>query len=493
MTKRGNWGTRAGFILATIGSAVGLGNIWRFPYMVASNGGGAFVLAYLVALLTAGVPIMILEFSIGHKMRSGAPGAFKKLNKNWEWLGWWQCAISFVIAVYYVAIIAWSLHYAFGSLSLIWGSDTGTYFFNKYLQLSDGPLSLKGIKIHVLIPLLIAWIVNYIVLMGGIKKGIEKANKILMPLLFGMMIIIVIRGLTLPGALAGLDYMFKPDLSQLLNGKLWIAAYGQVFFSLSVAFAIMLTYASYLPEKSDIVNNGFIASFADCSFSLLAGLGVFSILGYMAAQQGVSVGEVAKAGVGLAFVVFPQAINTLPGLNSVFGVIFFLSLAFAGFTSSMSILETFITGIMDKFGTGRKVTVTVCVAIAASVSIFLTTGAGLYILDIVDYFINNYAIVVSGLVEVILIAWVFKLNDIKAHANENSDFKVGIWWDICLKFVTPIMLIIMFALKLKEDLAIPYGNGDYKTSALLILGWSMPLITVIAGIIGMKIKGKEGY
>ena len=239
---RGQWGTRAGFILAAIGSAVGLGNIWRFPYMVASNGGGAFMIVFLIAMLTAGIPIMILEFSIGHKTHRSAPGALKFLNPKWEWLGWLQVFTCFAIVIYYSVIIAWSLSYGLFSLQgLKWGTDTVAFFTGEYLKLESG-FSLGNFNLGVAIPLIIVWVIIFASVIGGVKDGIEKANKIFMPLLAILVVIILIRGITLPGALAGLDYMFKPDFSKLLNPQVWIAAYGQVFYSMSVAFGIMITY-----------------------------------------------------------------------------------------------------------------------------------------------------------------------------------------------------------------------------------------------------------
>lgn len=490
MSNRGEWGSRTGFILAAIGSAVGLGNIWRFPYVVASNGGGAFMIVYLIAIITAGVPIMILEFTIGHKMRRSAPLSFKALNPKWEWLGWWQVFTSFAITVYYVVIIGWSLHYAMTAImGLGWGTDTGTYFFSEYLKLSDGPFELGGLTIGAFIPLIIVWAIIYFVLVRGVSGGIEKANKVLMPTLFIMILIILFRGLTLPGALAGIDYMFKPDLSKILDPNVWIAAYGQVFFSLSVAFAIMLTYSSYLPEKSDINNNAFLASFADCGFSLLAGLCVFTILGYMAFTEGKAVSEVSTAGVGLAFIVFPQAINALPGLNGLFGALFFLSLAFAGFTSAISINEVIIAAAIDKFNLTRKKAVTIIVLIAGFVSILFATGAGLHILDLVDHYVNEYNIVLAGLIEIVLVGWVYKLTTLKEHTNAVSDFKVGIWWDICLKYLTPAILIVMIVLKLKTDITNPYSG--YPQIAQIIFGWSMPLLALICGLVLSKVGSKE--
>ncbi len=513
MKDRGKWGSRTGFVLAAIGSAVGLGNIWRFPYILASNGGGAFMVVYLIALVTAGIPIMILEFSIGHKFRSSAPLSFKKMNEKWEWLGWVQVFTSLIISVYYVAIVGWSLYYAYSAIvGLAWGSEPQSYFLLEYLQLSDGPFQLDGIVLKSIVPLILAWIVIYVVLVGGVKGGIEKANKVLMPVLFAMVLLIIVRGLTLPGALSGLDYMFNPDLSKIWDPRVWIAAYGQVFFSLSVAFAIMITYSSYLPEDSDVNNNAFLASFADCGFSLLAGISVFAILGYMAFTHGKDVSEVAgSGGVGLAFWVFPEAINSLPGFNRLFGAIFFLVLSFAGFTSAISINEVVISAFSEKFNWSRKHAVSIVILITCAISIVFTTRGGLHVLDLVDHYVNDYNIVLAGLLELLLLGWSYKLvvfkdartglefkdyifsgyrfYELKEHANEVSDFKISAWWYVCLKYITPAMLIIVSVLKFRADMSSPYSG--YPLIAQLVFGWSVPLLTVIFALIFSSKKSKD--
>jgi len=190
---RDQWGTRLGFILAAIGSAVGLGNIWRFPYVAASNGGGAFLFPYFFAILTAGIPILILEFTIGHKFRGGAPVALSRMNKKWEWLGWFQSAVAFFITVYYVAVVSWALSYVWFSFTQAWGTDTKSFFFGDYLHLTDGPLVIGGIQVNILIPFLLIWAASYYILSKGVKSGIEKANRIMIPTLLVLTAVIVVR------------------------------------------------------------------------------------------------------------------------------------------------------------------------------------------------------------------------------------------------------------------------------------------------------------
>ncbi len=253
MGKREEWGSRTGFLLAAIGSAVGLGNIWRFPYVAYENGGGAFLIPYFFALLTAGIPILILEFGIGHKFKGSAPLSFRKISKNAEWLGWWQVFISFIIMMYYVVIIAWSANYIWFSVGLKWGKDTNTFLFSEYLHISNGVWNFGGIQWPIFFTLLGVWVIIFFILFRGVKAGIEKASKVLMPLLAVIMILFTIRGVTLPGAVKGLNVLLTPDFSKIFDANTWVAAYGQIFYSLSVAFAIMITYSSYLPKKQRLI------------------------------------------------------------------------------------------------------------------------------------------------------------------------------------------------------------------------------------------------
>ncbi|PLT29724.1 sodium-dependent transporter [Peribacillus deserti] len=490
MDNRPQWGTRAGFIMAAVGSAIGLGNIWRFPAVAYENGGGAFFLPYLFALLTAGIPLLIMEFTLGHKYRGSSPLSFARFRKNSEWLGWWQVAISFVIATYYAAIIAWSLSFAVFSFKQSWGSDPEGFFFGKYLKLAETPGDIGGIVPGVLIPIILVWIVTLGILIKGIKKGIEIANKIMIPTLVVLFLIIVVRALTLDGAAAGLDAFFKPDWSEIANPKVWVAAYGQIFFSLSIGFAIMVTYSSYLPKKTDISNNAFITGFANSGFELLAGIGVFAALGFMADQQGVPVNEVVGSGVGLAFIVFPKIISEFPAFNGFFGFAFFMCLTLAGLTSLISIVETFVAGIQDKFNVSRNKSVAVGGGLAAFISILFATKGGLYLLDSADYFINQFGIVLAGLAEVILVGWFAKeLKTLQNHANSMSDIIIGSWWRICLGIITPIILGYMTIQNFITNFKTNYG--DYPTAFIVYSGWAVAFAALIAGFILMKLKWKN--
>lgn len=495
MEQRSQWGTRAGFIMAAVGSAVGLGNIWRFPYVAYENGGGAFFIPYLFALLTAGIPILIMEFTIGHKYRGSAPLSFFRMKgKGAEWIGWWGIFVSFVISTYYAVIIAWAMKYTIYSFNLKWGDDTGGFLFGDVLNLADNPGEVGGLVPGVALPLLLVWAIAFVILLAGVKRGIELANRIFIPTLIVVFLLVVIRAVTLDGAALGLDALFKPDLSKLADSTVWVAAYGHIFFSLSIAFAIMITYSSYLPKKSDITNNAFITGFANSGFELLAGIGVFAALGFMASQSGVPVSEVASAGVGLAFVVFPKIINEMPGMSGLFGALFFLSLVLAGITSLISICETYIAGFSEKFNISRKKAVVFGVGSAAIISMLFATRGGLYFLDAADYFINQFGVAAIGLIEVIMIAWVFrKLGVFETHANEISDIRVGMLWKICLSVITPLVLGYMMIDLLRKNIMKLHGtdNGNYEgypDAFIFQSGWLVALFAIVMAIIFTMMK-----
>lgn len=489
MENREEWGSKIGFILAAIGSAVGLGNIWRFPYIAYENGGGAFLIPYFFAIFTAGIPLLILEYSMGHKYRGSTPLAIARASKKWEWIGWWPTITSAFIVAYYSVIISWAMNYFVLSFKQGWGSDSNIFFHNEFLKLSNSPFEIGGVVWYVLLGVAAIWIINWIVCYKGVKKGIEKINKILLPTLVVIMIIIAIRAVTLNGASEGLNTLLTPDWSMVLKPSVWISAYGQVFYSLSIAIGIMMTYSSYLPKKTDINNSAFVTAFANCGFEFLSAIAVFAILGYMATAQGVPMSEVVSSGVGLAFVAFPQIFSAMGPIGNFLGPLFFLCLIFAGITSSVSLTEAVSAPFKEKFGWSRKKVVTCMCIIGACMSTAFATNAGLYLLDIMDAFINNYGIVVVGLLEVILIGWIVTPKSLREHSNKISYIKVGKWWDISIKFITPAILIYMILQNVINEISAHYGG--YDLSNIIAYGWSVIGFGIIVSLILSKKPWKD--
>jgi NSS family neurotransmitter:Na+ symporter len=480
---REQWGTRAGFLMAAIGSAVGLGNIWRFPYIAYDNGGGAFLIPYLIALLTAGIPLLILEYSIGHRYRSSAPLSYRRIYRPAEAIGWWQVAICFVIAIYYAVIVAWGVRYTWFAVGQQWGDDPDGFFFNDFLRVSDEPGMVSGFVSGVAWPLIAVWVVVLAVLALGVRKGIEKANKIFIPLLVVLFVLLVIQALTLDGATVGLNALFTPDWGAMLDGGVWIAAYGQIFFSLSIGFAIMVTYASYLRRKANLTGSAMVAGFANSSFELLAGIGVFAALGFMATTAGTGVDEVATAGIGLAFVAFPQIISTLPLGGALFGVLFFGCLVIAGLSSLISIVQVIVSAVQDRTGLGRVQTVLLVGGATALASVLLfPTPEGLYFLDTFDHFINQYGIALAGLVMVLVFGWLLrKLPLFEKHANSISSIRLDWWWKIALGGITPVLLGFMMWDSLRAELSSNYEG--YPESFLLVAGWGIAIGAIVFGIV----------
>ena len=493
MGQRSKWGTNRGFLLAAIGSAVGLGNIWRFPYVAYENGGGAFLLPYFVALLTAGIPILMLEFALGHQREASAPKAFRLIDPKWEWLGWWSVIfVMFGIELYYIVIIGWCGNYMVFSAFESWGDDANAFFFDEFLQTStaseDGSVSavwnIGTMRWPIVIAVAIVWFVNWTITYRGVQKGIERAVMIMMPVLLVITVLITVWALFLEGAKVGIEHYVTPDFSRITDLKVWIAAYGQIFFSLSLGFGIMIAYSSYLPRDANIFKNSLIVGFSNSFYEVFAGFGVFSILGYMATQQGVGIGEVVQDSIGLAFVAYPTAISTLP-FGRLFGVLFFFLLVIAGISSSISIIEAFTAAVMDKFSISRKKIITTLCLVGFCGSLLFTTNSGLFWVDIVDHFLNHYGLITVGIIEALIVGWLYRTDQLKSHIVTNLGlsgkghnlFKYVILqlWLYSVRFITPVALAIAIVNSLIQELRTPYEG--YPISGILILGVGWVLVT----------------
>lgn len=479
------FGSRNVFILSAIGSAVGLGNIWRFPYVAYEGGGGAFLIPYLCALLTAGIPLLFFDYAIGHRFRGSAPLAFRRLHRRAEALGWWQVLICVVIAVYYAVIIAWAAMYTWFSAQLTWGpGNENDFFFGEFLRSAD--VKKVGVSTEFVpqvgLPLIFVWLVVIVIMALGVKRGIGRANMILMPLLTLMFAVLVVQSLFLPGALDGLTAFFTPNWEALADPAVWASAYGHIFFSLSVAFGIMVTYASYLKRKTDLTGSGLVVAFANSGFEILAGIGVFAALGFMAQAQGTDVSGVASSGIGLAFIAFPTIVSQATG-GSIIGVLFFGALVFAGVTSLISILEVIVAALQDKLGWGRiRTTLTVSVPLAViSMALFSTTTA-LSVLDTADAFVNAFGIMAVALVSVIVVAWMLhRLPALRDHLNRRSSFSVGRVWMLLVGVLAPLVLGYLFVSELISKISTPYG--EFPVWFVSVFGWGMVIALVVGAVL----------
>lgn len=444
MSQQAQWDSSLSFIFAMIGAAVGLGNIWRFSYVLYSNGGGSFFIPYFIAIAIMGIPFLILEYGVGFSFKESFSKIMWKINPKFEIIAWFLVLFVFIVTIYYMVILSWDMIYLLSSFTFSWGTDAAAYF----TQTVGGSSNLSNVGI-LLIPttvgVLILWVVLWFISHRNIDEGIGKVSKILIPALFIIMGIIVIYALTLPGANIGIDALITPNWGMLLDVNIWLAAFAQIIFSLSMGQAIALTYASYLPENSKLINNVLVVVAANSAFEIFTAFGVFSILGYMSATAGTPMVQLVSEGTGLIFVVFPMIFNIMGPIGRILAPLLFLAILFAGITSALGFFEPILNSISDKMGWSRKKTATVLTVIGCSVSLILTTGISSYLVGIIDTFVNEFGILILIGVQCIIFAWIYGIDHLLPVLNENSTFNVGPIWKAIIKYILPIALIVIWA------------------------------------------------
>jgi SNF family Na+-dependent transporter len=561
LATREVWNSKTAFVLAAIGSAIGLGNIWRFPYITYENGGGAFLVAYFVCLFIAGIPLLMLEFSMGHMTKQAAPGAFAKLRPKMQWFGWFAVGVGFVIVTYYAIIMSWSVNYTWEAATLGWQHDIGQYadveyaventdldnmsvltpvpgrlvgeaftdpvdgnqytvqntgtflvawegnlyamsslgnadtfmsspgdfFYNDFLGLTSEPWDIGTFRW----PLLAGFIITWVWIVASVWKGTKTVSKVVFYTVFipwGLLILFIIRGVTLPGAGAGISYYLTPVWGKLLSADIWLAAISQVFFSLSVGFAIMIAYGSFLPEKTNIAGFAIVIGTADALTAFFGGLAVFSALGYQATKMGVQITEVVQSGPGLAFVAYPHIISNLPGAR-VFGVLFFLMLLTLAVDSAFSLLEAATAAVKDKWKLSHKKANLIVGGLGFLFGLPMLTGAGLYILDIADHFMNSFGLTIVVLVETVMVGWVIGAEKQRQYISENSNFRLGQWWNICIRWLIPMGIIWMLLTEIAAR-KVPYGNFGLRSQEFLF-GWLIMLLLPIVADVLANARGKK--
>lgn len=435
--QRDQFRSTFGFIMAAAGSAVGLGNIWRFPYITGVSGGGAFVLIFLFCALTVGASLLLAEFTIGRYGSVNAIDSYSKIKKNAKYIGFLGFFSAFIFLSYYSVVSGWTVFYSiqsFFGLNGISPDQTGN-FFAAFISDPVKPLIYHGIFMALTI----------LIVIKGISKGIEASTRIMMPMLFGMLIILVLRSITLPGASEAIKWYLSPDFSKITGGT-WIAALGQVFFSMSVGMSGMVTYASYLGKKENLPKTAIVVSLMDTVVALLAGFVIFPAVFSFGIEPG--------AGPGLVFVTLPTVFSQMP-FGSLFSFIFFVLLSVACLTSSISILEMPVSYLIEKFKMTRIKAAFIVGAIAYALGVTVSLGFGLWgdvkllgkgIFDLFDYFGSNISLPVGGFATAILIGWFWnKKEALNEASNEGLVAKklLPIWFFI-IKYIAPIVILLIF-------------------------------------------------
>jgi NSS family neurotransmitter:Na+ symporter len=437
--KREIWGSKIGFILAAAGSAIGLGNIWKFPYLAGENGGGAFVLVYLLCIIVLGLPIMIAEIVIGRHTEKDPVGAFKIIaegSRKWELVGYLGVASGFFILSYYSAVGGWTIGYIVksisGSISQIKDTGTAVTLFDNFVQ---NPYA--SIFYHFLFMGSTMFIV-----IGGINKGIEKWNKILLPMLFIILVILIIKSNTLEGSSKGLLFYLKPDFSKITM-KTVIEALGQCFFSLSLGMGAMITYGSYLSREDKILNSSVQIALLDTMAAFMAGLAIFPAVYAM--------GMTPNAGPGLTFNVLPVVFARM-NFGSVFATLFFVLLFIAALTSSISLLEVVVAYVTDEKGWSRRKAVLIfgTIIFLLGVPSALSFGLlkdfkiflGVTFFDFMDKLTSIYMLPIGGLFIAVCLGWKYGLHKTihELDADTRLIFLKEIW-AVTIKFISPLILL----------------------------------------------------
>lgn len=489
---RDKWPSRFTFILASIGSAVGLGNAWRFPGLAAKHGGGAFLFAYIIAMIAIGMPLLMMELSIGRKMKAGSPVALKGLRKGGEYIGWAATANAFVIVTYYAAVFAWVILMAL--LSFKFASMTGTstgieqaenLWANSINTTWGTSLFGQGsqIPLLLLISLAIAWFAIYYCIKDG-ASSVSKVVKYTVFIPVVLLVILALRGFTMGNTGAAMKALFVPKFEAFKEPTIWVDAIGQAFYSLSIMMAIMIAYGSFLDDKSNIVEDVMIIAVSDFLTSVLSGIVLFTTM----YGCGMTVDDMSASGISTAFLIYPMAIVQLTNvgwINAVFGFIFYLMLITLTIDSAFSIVEGISASISDKYGISKKKTTVGIILVAAVISLIYVTGSGVAWLDIVDNWTNQYNLLIVGVLECVLVGWFFKPKKVLKEINKNTNkLKMpAFWFYAAVMVIAPLALLGLTVWNIY--ILIAQNDGLYGGYPLYanIVGWIITFLAFMSGFI----------
>ncbi len=444
MKQRENWTSKLGFILAASGSAIGLGNIWRFPYITGTNGGAVFLIIYLALIFLIGYPIIIAEMTIGRKTQKNPIGAFKSLAPDSPWwlVGSLGVLSGFVILSFYSVVAGWGMSYIFKSFTTTPETNFTTLFTNHIGSLGE-PIFWHAVFMGLTI----------LIISAGVVKGIQKVVKILMPLLLFIILLLIVRSVSLPGAMEGLTFYLKPDFSKITL-QTFTDAISQSFFTLSLGMGAMITYGSYLSRKENINDSAAYVIIFDTLFAILAGLAIFPAV--------FALGFSPDAGPGLTFITLPAVFAEMPS-GQLFGALFFILITIAALTSSISLLEVVVSYMVDEKDWPRKKAAYIVGGIIFLTGIPTILGysvlseirfLGMDILDTYDWFSNSIFLPIGGLLTSIYVAYIWKAKNALKEANiSEGKIKLGNWFVVLLKYIAPAAIIIILAMNIWQTIS----------------------------------------
>lgn len=484
--------SRKSFILACVGAAVGLGDSLRFPGLCARFGGGAFLLIYFAGMLLLGIPVLNAEIALGRKYRTGAPLCMKKLSPRAEKIGWASCFNSLVVAILYAGILGWIIAMLIKIVPLCGGatamthSEISNYFSDRVMGNGFSPL--------IFFCIFAAWIIMYFLLRGG-AKSLSRAAKVTVLLPIVLLTLLAVRGLLYENSGQALYALFVPEFSAFIDAELWLNAIGQVFFSLSVLVGIMPAYGSYLPERTNVFCDSMIIAFTDFFVSVLSSVALFTTLYGCGLQN-----EITRSGIATAFAVYPAAITRVFGagntaLNSVVGILFYMSLAMMAAQSAVSMIEAAANPIAEKFSKSKKKIAGIICLLGGGVSIVFAFPEGFAALDICDHFANYFNIIFLGVAECFVLGKFAKKENLAGEINlYTGKLKMPQKpFLFCLKYLAPISLTVLAGWGIWHLIFIEGGiYGGYPLWQQILFGWSISFAVFLSGVILSKIPKKSG-
>ena len=441
--ERGNFGSKLAIVLATAGSAVGLGNVWRFPFMTGQNGGAAFILIYFACVLLLGIPGMVSEFIVGRHAQANAARAYGNMaHRGWRWIGYLGILTSTFILGFYAVVAGWCLQYLFASIGGRLNGDA-SYVINYFTSFSSDPLKpcLWGVGFV---------LITHFVVAQGVEKGIERASKLLMPLLLLLLVILVVASCMLPSASKGIDFLLRPDFSKV-SGSVFLEALGQAFFSLSLGTACLCTYASYFKRDTNLLRSATQIALLDSAIAILAGLMIF--------PAAFSVGVEPDSGPSLIFItlpnVFQQAFSAVPSVGYVMAILFYALLVFAALTSTISMHEIGTAFFHEELHIPRKRAAWILTVVCATLAVFcsLSVGAntniqvmGLSLMDFCDYLTAQFMLPTGAFLTSIMLGWFVSRKVVHDEFTNGGTLRESFFrvWLFSVRFIVPLCLILIF-------------------------------------------------
>ena len=440
------WDSSTGFLIAMIGAIIGLSGIWKFSYLMYENGGGTFLIPYILAIVIMAIPILVLEFGVGFKFKSSLPKVFYNIKSEFEIIAWFIVFLIFIVLIYYTCIMSWDLIYIVLSLFKGWGNNPSVFFTTTLLHSTSNPYGLTYLVVPIGVGLIAIWGLIYLFSRKEINKGILTISKISLILSFVLLIGMLLFSLQLPGSRTGIMALFNPNWSVLLDFNVWLAAFGQLIFSYGLGYAIASTYSSYLGDNAKLIDNAWIIVLVSLVFEMLVSVLLFAIMGFMALGRNIPITSLVSDSFSLIFVVFPNVFNIMDPWVYMVAPAFFLLVFVGSLSTVLALIEPLSNAISEKFGWTRDRAVRQLVLVGLFLSFIFATGMGEYLLRITDSFITQFAIILAVILEIIVLGWVYDIEDIRSVLNSNSYIKVDKSWIITVKFIIPIILTIIWIL-----------------------------------------------